>query len=260
MIQTSIFEGQYIEQHQVDTQRPTLIFLHDSLGCVSLWRDFPMQLATTLQCNYLVYDRIGYGQAEPMHSAVRDQYYLHKEAHILQQIIDSYEIKKPILFGHSDGATIALLHAALYPKIPKAIIIEAAHVFVEAVTLDGVKAAKLQYETTNLKDRLYKYHGNKVPDLVSAWIDTWLHPSFEDWDITATLGSIVCPTLFIQGTEDEFGSIEQVVKTLENIQGPKAELIIPMEGHSPHKTSASTVISAVATFLEKNDDIKAVNL
>lgn len=251
MIHISNFAGQHIEQYQIDSQRPTLIFLHDSLGCVALWRHFPKLLADKLQCNYLVYDRIGYGKSEPMVSSERNQYYLHHEAHALHQIIEAYDIKKPIIFGHSDGATIALLYAALYPKTPNAIIVEAAHVFVEAITLDGVKAAKHQFQTTNIKERLQKYHGDKVTTLVSAWIDTWLDPTFEDWDITDTLSNIICPTLYIQGTNDEFGTIAQVEKTLEKVKGPKLSLIIPNDGHSPHKTSTNVVIDAVVAFYEE---------
>lgn len=250
MIQTSTYQGQYIVHHQIDPQLPTLIFLHDSLGCVALWRDFPQQLADSLQCNYLIYDRIGYGQSAPMITPKRDQYYLHHEAHQLQQLITAYQIQQPVLFGHSDGATIALLHAALYPDVPRAIIIEAAHVIVESVTLDGVRAAKHQYQTTNLKDRLTKYHGEHVPTLVSAWIDTWLDPAFADWDITATLATITSSTLFIQGTADEFGTLAQVTRTLEQVKGPKAQLIIPQDGHSPHKTSTTIVIDTVTDFLK----------
>lgn len=252
MIQTSTFEGHYIVHELIDPQLPTLIFLHDSLGCVSLWRDFPQQLAANLQYNYLVYDRIGYGQSAPMASPKRDQYYLHHEAHQLQKIIAAYHIQQPVLFGHSDGATIALLHAALYPSTPKAIIIEAAHVIVEQVTLDGVKAAQIQYQTTNLKERLAKYHGDHVPTLVSAWIDTWLDPAFADWDITETLATINSPMLFIQGTADEFGTLAQVTRTLEKVKGPKAQLIIPDDGHSPHKTSTTIVIDTVTDFLKSH--------
>ena len=143
------------------SKRPTLILLHDSLGCIALWRDFPKQLSTATQCNVLVYDRLGYGNSDSFITEERDNFYMESEADLLNDLLELFQIDEAILFGHSDGGTIALLTAAKYPNRIKAVITEGAHVFVEEITINGIKEAIIQYETTDLKQKLEKYHENK---------------------------------------------------------------------------------------------------
>ncbi len=149
--------------------RPTIIFLHDSLGCIELWRDFPVKLGAAANCNILVYDRHGYGKSEPFLTTHRENDYMEHEADILCEIILEKGISNPVLFGHSDGGTIALLAAAKYPDLITAVITEGAHIFVEDETLSGIREALEDYDQTDLKSKLEKYHGDKTEAMFMAW-------------------------------------------------------------------------------------------
>src|SRR5262249_27231343 len=151
-----------------DPATPTIIFLHDSLGCIKLWRDFPKRLCKLTGCNGLIYDRQGYGESSPV-SAARNKDYLEKEADILSALIKRLALDRVILFGHSDGGSISLIAAAKHPEHIAAVITEGAHVFVESITLDGIRAAKGQYATTDLRQRLERYHGDKTDTVFSIW-------------------------------------------------------------------------------------------
>lgn len=225
--------------------------MHDSLGCVELWRDFPERLAAATQCNYLVYDRLGYGKSGPFENPVRDKHYLEAEATFLHQLLVEHNLEKVILFGHSDGGSIALLTAALFPERIHALITAGAHVFVEEVTLAGIRAAQEAYTTTNLPQRLAKYHGAKTDALVKAWTETWLSPAFRDWNLTAFLPQITCPALIIQGEDDEFGTPAQVEAIVAGCSGPAQAWLIPGVQHNPHKEVPEEVIKKVEFFLEQ---------
>jgi pimeloyl-ACP methyl ester carboxylesterase len=219
------------------------------LGCVELWRDFPERLAATTQCNYLVYDRLGYGKSGPFENPVRDIHYLEPEAALLHQLLVAHNIENAILFGHSDGGSIALLTAALFPERIHALITEGAHVFVEEVTLAGIRAAQEAYGTTDLPQRLAKYHGAHTDALVKAWTETWLAPTFRDWNLTAFLPKITCPALIIQGEDDEFGTPAQVEAIVEGCSGPAQAWMIPGVQHNPHKEVPEEVIAHVFSFV-----------
>jgi len=228
----------------------TLVLLHDSLGCVTLWRDWPELLAEQLQCDVLVYDRVGYGLSDKMDTTKRGQNYLKLEAVFLKAFLEEIELDKVALFGHSDGASIALLFASIYPEQTLALVAEAGHIFVEQVTLDGVQAAKTAYETTDLGERLVKYHGTKVDDVVRAWVGTWLSPEFKDWTVEEEMKGIVSPLLFIQGDQDEYGSLEQVEKTISNAQGVAEKVIFANIGHTPHKEIKEPTLEAIVSFFK----------
>lgn len=230
----------------------TIVFLHDSLGCNTLWRNFPAQLATALDCNYLMYDRRGYGLSSPFAEEPRPVHYMESEADILMKLLQHEGIKQPILFGHSDGGTIALLAASKYPSDFKAIITEGAHVFVEEITLDGIAHSKYQYQTTNLKERLEKYHGQNTQALFDAWTKTWLSTTFRDWNIEHHLPNITCPVMIIQGMDDEFGSQEQVRSIAEKTSGKSTICMVPNAGHSPHKQNELWLINECCNFIESN--------
>lgn len=136
--------------------KPTIVFLHDSLGSIELWRNLPNELAEITECNVLIYDRLGYGKSDPMATSIRSNNYLELEADILKELLIELNIENPILLGHSDGGSIALIVAGKYPNLIKGTIIEAGHIFVEDITLKGIYDAKKAYETTNLADRLKK--------------------------------------------------------------------------------------------------------
>ncbi|WP_298315970.1 alpha/beta hydrolase [uncultured Aquimarina sp.] len=226
----------------------TIIFLHDSLGCIELWRDFPKKISTLINCNVLSYDRQGYGKSNSFSELKRNKNYLHKEADVLAKLIDQLSLKNVILFGHSDGGSIALLAASLYPKKIKGIITEGAHVFVEKETLQGIRNAKVAYETTNLKEKLARYHGEKTEDVFRMWTETWLSSSFQNWNIESYLPAIQCPSLIIQGENDEYGSMDQVSSIVQKTSGKSKSLIIPNVGHTPHKESTDIVLKKTKDF------------
>lgn len=229
--------------------KPTLVFLHDSLGCTELWRDFPDKLGETMQCNVLVYDRLGYGKSDPMPTHVRPVDYMEHEADVLNELLTKLDIRDAILFGHSDGGTIALLTAAKHPERVKAVICEAAHIFVEEVTLKGIREAMEAYKTTGLPERLQKYHGDNTDTLFKAWTETWTRADFRNWNIEHLLPKVNCPLLFIQGEADEFGTLEQLNKTVAQVSGRAEECIISNVGHTPHKEAPDEVLGTVKRFI-----------
>lgn len=189
---------------------PVLVFLHEGLGSIAQWRDFPAALCRATGLAGLVYDRWGFGGSEPL-ELPRPRDYLEREAErALPRVLEACGVERPILVGHSDGGSIALLYAAAHPARPLACITEAAHVFVEAVTLDGIRAAADAWRTGGLPARLARYHGDKTEAVFRGWTETWLRADFRDWNIEARLPAIACPLLVIQGADDEYGSKAQV--------------------------------------------------
>lgn len=240
----------FFKQHSSFPNRPTLVFLHDSLGCTALWRDFPDRLGQATGCNILVYDRLGYGQSDAMPTHERPVNYLELQADILSELLSVLKIDDAILFGHSDGGSIALIAAANYPKQVSAVICEAAHIFVEAVTLKGIHEAIHAYQTTDLPQRLQKYHGDKVETLYKAWTQTWTRADFKDWNIEHLLAKITCPLFFIQGAADAYGSLQQVEKTVTQVSGTAQKYLIPDVGHTPHKEAPELTLQAASDFIE----------
>ncbi|MEM6806589.1 MAG: alpha/beta hydrolase [Bacteroidota bacterium] len=242
-----------ISSHFISPDVPTLIFLHDSLGCIKLWRDFPKQLTKATHTNYLIYDRLGYGQASRFPAlAQRANNYLEEEADILTKLIEDLKIKKSILFGHSDGGSIALIAAGKRPDLIKGLISEGAHVFVEDITLAGIKAAEVQYKETPLREKLMKYHGDKVDEVFFAWTEVWQRPSFRDWNIEHFLPSIICPLLIIQGKEDEFGSLKQVASIYQQVEGIAEKFIPANAKHSPHREAPELTLKRCTSFIQEN--------
>jgi len=229
--------------------KPTIVFLHDSLGSVQLWRDFPEKLAEATQCNFLIYDRLGYGKSFPMTTHKRENNYMELEADLLNDLLSELNINDAILFGHSDGGTIALITASKYSEKVKALICEAGHIFVEDITVQGVKDALNAYRTTNLQERLQKYHGDKVDTIVKAWTEIWLSDQFKTWNIEPLLKNIACPLLFVQGENDEYGSLDQVDKTVTQVSGNSEKFIIPNVGHTPHKETPEIVLNKATEFV-----------
>ncbi|WP_288446908.1 alpha/beta hydrolase [uncultured Chryseobacterium sp.] len=241
----------YTEHDNLFEDRPTIVFLHDSLGSVQLWRDFPARLSETAQCNILAYDRLGYGKSFPMLTHERPVHYMELEADLLNDLLTEMDLDKVILFGHSDGGTIALITAAKYPERVKAVICEAGHIFVEEVTLKGVCEAWEAYKTTNLAERLQKYHGDKVDTLFKAWTETWTRDDYRSWNIEHLLKHITAPLLFIQGEADEYGTLDQVEKTVSQVSGYAEKYIIPGIGHTPHKEAPELILKKAAEFIGK---------
>jgi len=237
--------------HKYSEDAPIMVFLHDSLGCCMLWRDFPEKLALAAGTNIFIYDRIGYGRSSAFGKEPRQHDYMEKEADTLILLLEQNNIRKAILFGHSDGGTIALLAAAKYPERIGAVITEGAHVFVEEKTLEGIRIAQEQYRDTDLGKRLEKYHGNKTRQVFEAWTGIWLSPSYREWNIEHFLPLITCPVLVIQGTNDEYGTEAQVNAIISQVTGPSEKCMVVNAGHTPHRQSELWVINACCDFLRK---------
>ncbi|WP_276496247.1 alpha/beta fold hydrolase [Pontibacter litorisediminis] len=244
-------QGLYVEYRRQCAFCPTIVFLHDSLGCVQLWRDLPQKLAEATDCNVLAYDRLGYGKSDPMPTHERPTNYLELEAAVLNDLLKTLNIEDAILFGHSDGGSIALIAASKYPKRVKAVVCEAAHIFVEDVTLEGVNQAVESYRTTNLSERLKRYHGDKVEAIFRAWTETWTRGDYRNWNIEHFLPGISCPLLFVQGSLDEYGTVEQVERTVKQVSGRAEKYIIPGVGHTPHRQCPELVISRASAFIKQ---------
>lgn len=243
-------EYQFIDAH--NTASPLVIFLHEGLGSISMWRDWPEQVCRALNCRGLVYSRYGYGQSTPrLPNEPRTSDYLHQEAYNdLPALLSALELQheKVVLYGHSDGGSIALLFAARYPERVQAIAVAAPHYFVEDITITGIRAAKHIYTSTDLAARLTRHH--RDPDSVFwSWNDTWLKPEFKLWNIESVLAQIGCPVLAIQGTDDEYGTLEQI-KGIQRHATQTRLCIIPDCGHSPHRDQSETVILELGQFLQ----------
>ncbi len=228
----------------------TLVFLHEGLGSVGQWRDFPSLLSEKTGLPALVYDRWGYGNSEPF-TLPRSTRYLHDEALLsLPAVLDACGIASPILVGHSDGGSIALLYAATRPGGVCAVITEAAHVFVEDVTLAGIREAVNVYASTDLGRRLARYHGDKTDLVFRGWADTWLSADFRDWNIEDYLPAVRCPVLVIQGVDDEYGTPAQVDAIVRQVSG-RAKPMLVRCGHIPHAEAKEEVLEAMAGFIEE---------
>lgn len=228
---------------------PAMVFLHEGLGSIAMWRDFPQQVADATGCEAVVYSRIGYGRSDPA-TARRTPAYLHEQARAaLPELIAGLGLEKPILFGHSDGGSIALITAGATPTPLSGIIVMAPHVMVEDVTLAGIREACGVFARTDLGARLARYH-NDADAVFRAWVDIWLDPAFRDWDIQALLPAIRCPVLAIQGEDDEYATMAQI--DLIAAAAPDVELCKLADcRHSPHKDQPQAVIAATAAFVAR---------
>lgn len=233
---------------------PTLVFLHEALGCTAMWHDFPDRVARATGLPALIYDRAGHGRSSAVSpgtpdKGARDKAYLHVEAEVvLPHLLERLHIDAALLVGHSDGGSIALLAAAACPARIVGIVTEAAHVFVETLTRQGVRKTLAAYEERDLEARLARYHGDQTRTLFFAWAHTWLSPSFRGWNIEARLGRIRCPALVIQGTADPYGTPRQVEAIVAGIGPRAAPLLIPGGGHTPHREAPDLVRDAIAEF------------
>ncbi|MDX1738406.1 MAG: alpha/beta hydrolase [Alphaproteobacteria bacterium] len=235
------------ESYKKNPDLPVIILLHEALGCIDMWKDFPSKLAEKTGLPVLAYDREGYGQSSPLRHERQPDYLQKYGQEELPQIVNILSIKKPILFGHSDGGSVAMYYAAKFD--PLAIITEAGHVFVEKITEQGIKDALQIWETTNLKDKLARYHGDKTETIFMAWAKTWLSDPFLKWNMEEDTKSITCPTLILQGAEDEYGSIKQVDSIFNHVSGPKKSLILEDCRHIPHLQKMDVVLDATQDFL-----------
>jgi pimeloyl-ACP methyl ester carboxylesterase len=229
---------------------PTLVFLHEGLGCVTMWRDFPARLAEATGLGALVYSRAGYGSSDPV-PVPRPLRFMHDEAlRVLPEVLDAMQVRDAILVGHSDGGSIALLHAGGVPG-PKvrALILEAPHVFCEHISIERISLATEKYREGDLRRALERHHGPNVDVAFWGWNRAWLDPEFRNWNIEDYLGAIRCPTLVIQGEDDEYGTLAQVDAIEAGSGGPVQRLVLRACGHSPHRAQPDTTLAAMADFV-----------
>lgn len=228
---------------------PTLVFLHEGLGSVGMWRDFPARLAAATGCGALVYSRAGYGGSDPV-ELPRPVRFMHREAEVLTEVFDATGVERAIVFGHSDGASIALIHAGNEPgRRVQGLVLEAPHVFVEEVTVRSIAEIAEVYRTTDLAARLARYHGNNTDIAFRGWNDVWLDPEFRDWNIEEFLPRIRVPMLVIQGQDDQYGTLRQVAAIRAQTGGPAEVQILADCGHSPHRDQPEHTLQLAATFV-----------
>jgi len=232
--------------HPDSTQIPTLVFLHDALGSVDQWKDFPEQVAEQSGLNVLVYDRLGHGLSDE-NGFEKGHSFFDKEALIyLPALLKKFDIYDPILYGHSDGGTIALIYASKVKT--RALVLEAAHIMVEDLTRRGVLETVESRE--KIVAKLQKYHGRKSKDLFDNWATLWSGDLMKDWNIEHLLSRIDVPSLIIQGRDDNYGSLEQVEKIAEKITGLNYKLLLDNCGHNPHGEKPEEVIKEINTFFK----------
>ncbi len=232
-----------------DASAPVMVFLHEGLGSVSLWKDFPDTLCAALGLRGLVWSRPAYGRSTPRAS---DEHwapdFMHRQAgEVLPALFDALDIRRPWLFGHSDGGSISLLYAARFPEALRGAIVLAPHIMVEEISVTSIAQAKLAYESQGLRERLARYHDD-VDSAFYGWNDIWLALAFRDWNIEAELATIRCPLLAIQGEDDEYGTMQQVLGIRERLPATQV-LALPACGHSPQRDQPEAVIDAVRRFI-----------
>jgi len=232
--------------------KPTLVFLHDSWGCVEMWNNFPEKLVELSGLNAIAYDRRGYGLSSSSAVTQRTELYLHEEAEELIQVLDGCGIDKAIIYGHSDGATIALIAAALHPERFEGLVLEGPHSFIENSGKAAVLATREKAKETTLLDSLEKYHGNKTAELFRLWHETWLSDYFADWTTVPLLHRITCRVLAFQGEKDEFRSIEQLNILKKEISTNVTISEISNASHTPRKEAEMETMELIKKWFDKN--------
>ncbi|WP_432474411.1 alpha/beta fold hydrolase [Amphritea sp. HPY] len=229
----------------------TLVFLHEGLGCVALWQDFPERVARASGCGVLVYSRAGYGASDPA-DLPRSLNYMHDEGlAVLPALLDAAGVRNAVLVGHSDGGSIALIHAGgvIDPRI-RGLVLMAPHVFVEPLSLESIANSRVLYTGTDLRQRLKHYHGDNVDCAFWGWNDAWLAPAFVDWNIEKYLPQISVPTLLIQGRGDQYGTERQLQAIASQLSGPVTTVLLERCGHSPFRDQPKLSQQALVDFIQ----------
>ncbi len=240
--------GHALEFQWIEGSGPPLVFLHEGLGSIGQWRDFPALVANATGCSALVYDRYGYGDSDVLQEARVGVAFMHDGAlRELPELLKTLKIEAPVLVGHSDGASIALIHAGVHPV--RGVVAMAPHLFIEDICVNSIQKAARQFETTDLPERLGKYHRDARKTFY-LWADAWLDPAFRSWNIEEYLPRIRCPVLAIQGENDEYGSMAQLDAIGRQVSGSCELLKLPDCGHSPHRDQPEKVLKAVEGFVK----------
>jgi pimeloyl-ACP methyl ester carboxylesterase len=237
--------GVELETSEIAGAEPALVFLHEGLGSLALWRDFPARLAEATGRRALIYSRAGHG-ASDVPEADRTPRFMHDEAlDVLPELLRVAGIERPVLVGHSDGGSIALIYANGHPV--SALVLLAPHVFVEDVTVASIEQARETFETTNLGERMARHHRD-AERTFRLWNDIWLAPEFRDWNIEDVLAGVTAPTLLIQGEHDQYGTLAQIEAIERGVSGPVRRRVLDCR-HAPHLEAPEETLAAAAEFL-----------
>ena len=241
--------GKKIEASRIGpAEGPTLVFLHEGHGSLGLWRDFPQRLCDATGLGAFVYSRAGYGKSDPA-PLPRPVRYMHDEAELLPEILAAAGVRDPILVGHSDGASIAIISAGLGHSA-RALLLEAPHVFTEEGGLQSIAKMRDLYAQTDLRARLARHHAN-VDAAFLGWNGAWLDPDFRSWNLEEFLPRISAPVLIVQGHDDEYGTVKQIEAIRRGVKGACEVVLLPECGHSPHRDQPERTLQAMAEFVKR---------
>jgi len=244
-----------IEFQRIAVGRPRrsspIVMLHEGLGCIALWKDFPQQLAQATARDVLLYSRQGYGHSSALVAARTPRYMHHEALQVLPELLDRLGIENPILFGHSDGGSIALIHAGGSQRPVAGVVALAPHVLVEDISISSIAAAKVAYETTDLRARLERHHDD-VDGMFWGWNNIWLNAAFRAWNIEDYVKRIRCGILAIQGEQDEYGTMDQIER-IARLAPTVRTLLLPNCRHSPHRDQSGAVLNSVVRWIEERE-------
>jgi pimeloyl-ACP methyl ester carboxylesterase len=229
-----------------DPDRPALVLLHEGLGSVGLWRGFPEALHDNTGRRLIAFSRFGHGGSDAPAGPRTPAFFDEEALAVLPAVLGQLDAPAPLLVGHSDGGSIALIHAAHHPV--SGLVLLAPHVFVETITVDAIRETRIEYLAGGLRDRMARHHAD--PDAAFwGWCDVWLDPAFRDWNLEAEVEQVSAPALVIQGDHDPYGSLEQLARIEALARGPVETLVLP-GGHSPHLEHPQRVVDAICAFLD----------
>jgi pimeloyl-ACP methyl ester carboxylesterase len=237
--------GVELECEEIAGAEPALVFLHEGLGSVTLWRDFPARLAEATGRRALLYSRAGHGQSE-VPPVARTPRFMHDEAlDVLPELLRALDVRDPVLVGHSDGGSIALIHASAHPV--SGLVLLAPHVFVEELSVASIAAARETFETTDLGERMARYHRD-AERTFRLWNDIWLAPEFRSWNIEDVLTSVTAPALLIQGAHDQYGTLAQIEAIERGVAGPVRRAVLDCR-HAPQLEAPDETLAVASTFI-----------
>lgn len=239
---------------------PTIVLLHEGLGCLALWRDFPARLAAVTGLGVSAYSRAGYGQSDPADLPRPLDYMTREAVEVLPQVLDAIGVRRAILMGHSDGATIAAIHAgSVVDHRVRGLVLMAPHFFTEPMGLAEIARAREAFATTDLPARMARYHRDPVATF-RGWNDAWLDPGFWTWNVAEVIDYLRIPTLAIQGRQDQYGTLAQIEELESRSYAPVDTLILDACRHTPHQDQPDAVLAAVADFCARLERIEAAEV
>jgi pimeloyl-ACP methyl ester carboxylesterase len=243
--------GAHLRYRRIAGADPVIVFLHEGLGSITQWRDFPGALCAATGLGGLVYERQGHGGSDPVTLPRPDDFLVPEAEAVLPALLAALGIERPVLLGHSDGGSIALLHAAAFPGRVRACITVAAHVFLEPATESALVAAGDAFATTDWRQKLERHHGTNTEAMFRGWNETWRRLAPRGWSMVDRLPAIVCPVLAAQGLDDEHGTPVQVDTIVAKVSGRAEAFLIPGCGHSPHLQARDALVERATAFLSE---------